>query len=263
MDTPAPVLITIPISHFCERARWALEYSGIEFHEKPRLQMFHRIALKRIGAGRTTPALRVGKTVLPDSNAILSWASDRHRSPKPNLVNWAPNSPESRTMLNWGEDIAQWSRLVAYAWLLPNPTLLLRYNNRGAPAWQGLLLRIGYAKAQSMVRQHFNITESTIQAAHDSLRRFFDRFDELLGSSNYIRVNGGVHNGERFSALDLTLASYLAPLCLPHEYGIAPGSLPPVDECPEDLTKEILVFRTHPLGQYVLRMFKDHRRGVL
>ena len=30
---PRAVLVTIPYSHFCELARWALEATGIEFYE--------------------------------------------------------------------------------------------------------------------------------------------------------------------------------------------------------------------------------------
>ena len=39
-DTP-DVLITIPISHFCEKARWALDRSGLSYVERPHLQVFH------------------------------------------------------------------------------------------------------------------------------------------------------------------------------------------------------------------------------
>ena len=34
-------LITIPISHYCERARWALQRAGVDFIEEQHLQMLH------------------------------------------------------------------------------------------------------------------------------------------------------------------------------------------------------------------------------
>ena len=50
-DTP-DVLITIPISHFCEKARWALDRSGLSYVERPHLQVFHWAAVRRAGGGK-------------------------------------------------------------------------------------------------------------------------------------------------------------------------------------------------------------------
>ena len=36
-------LITIPISHFCEKARWALELAGLPYREEPHLQVIHSV----------------------------------------------------------------------------------------------------------------------------------------------------------------------------------------------------------------------------
>ena len=46
------VLITIPISHYCEKARWALDRAGVDYEEHPHLQLIHRIAVRRAGGVR-------------------------------------------------------------------------------------------------------------------------------------------------------------------------------------------------------------------
>ncbi len=48
-------LVTIPISHFCEEARWALDRAGVEYVEQPHLQLVHVIAARSVGGGRTVP----------------------------------------------------------------------------------------------------------------------------------------------------------------------------------------------------------------
>ena len=61
------VLITIPISHYCEKARWALDRAGIGYRERAHLQLIHRIAARRAGGGTTVPVLICADGVLPES----------------------------------------------------------------------------------------------------------------------------------------------------------------------------------------------------
>jgi glutathione S-transferase len=51
------VLITIPISHYCEKARWALDRAGLAYDERRHLQVVHWVAVRRAGGGRTAPVL--------------------------------------------------------------------------------------------------------------------------------------------------------------------------------------------------------------
>ena len=53
----APRLITIPISHYCEKARWALERADIPYREERHLQVIHWAHVWRAGRGRTAPVL--------------------------------------------------------------------------------------------------------------------------------------------------------------------------------------------------------------
>src|SRR5215212_1631565 len=59
LDTSASVLrlVTIPISHYCEKARWALERVGIPYREERHVQGIHRFAARRAGGGITVPVL--------------------------------------------------------------------------------------------------------------------------------------------------------------------------------------------------------------
>lgn len=71
-------LVTIPISHFCEKARWALDRADVDYVEQPHLQLIHIVAARRAGGGRTVPVF-VTPTgeVLAESAAIVRWADTR------------------------------------------------------------------------------------------------------------------------------------------------------------------------------------------
>src|SRR5438270_1541709 len=71
------VLITIPISHYCEKARWALDRAGVAYREEPHLPLFHYTGTFRAGGGRTVPVLVTDDGVLADSTDIVAWADAR------------------------------------------------------------------------------------------------------------------------------------------------------------------------------------------
>ena len=70
-------LITIPISHYCEKARWALDHAGLGYSEEAHLQVVHYRAVKRAGGSGTVPVLVHPEGVLTDSTDILHWVDTR------------------------------------------------------------------------------------------------------------------------------------------------------------------------------------------
>src|SRR5262252_4614091 len=69
MDAPA-ILITVPLSHFCEKARWALDRAGVAYHEEAHAPLLHRRATSRAG-GSEVPVLIHGDRCFTDSTDIL------------------------------------------------------------------------------------------------------------------------------------------------------------------------------------------------
>lgn len=69
MAVPAS-LITIPLSHYCEKARWALDRVGFPYREEPHAPLFHRLATKRKDGG-TVPVMVAATSRFVDSTEIL------------------------------------------------------------------------------------------------------------------------------------------------------------------------------------------------
>lgn len=67
------ILITIPLSHYCEKARWALDRVALPYREEPHAPLLHRLATKRNERG-TVPVLVHESNRFADSTDILKHA---------------------------------------------------------------------------------------------------------------------------------------------------------------------------------------------
>lgn len=70
--TVTATLVTIPISHYGDRARWTLDLAGVPYRELHHLQMFSWFAALRRGGRKTLPVVEIDGKVLTDSSCGAS-----------------------------------------------------------------------------------------------------------------------------------------------------------------------------------------------
>ena len=70
-------LITIPISHFCEKARWALDRAGLEYDEERHVQGVHRFVARGAGGSGTVPVLIAAEGVFSESRTSCAGPTRR------------------------------------------------------------------------------------------------------------------------------------------------------------------------------------------
>lgn len=245
-------LITIPISHFCEKARWALDRAGIAFEERAHLQVLHWLPAKRAGGGTTVPVLVCGETVLTESADILSWADAR----APAAVRLYPDDPALSSAIralerDFDERLGPQGRLWLYDNMRGRRALVRRYAATGVPAWQKLGLPIAYGTVAKIIDRHFAITSESAAHALRDVRDTFDEVGVLLDDGRQYLM------GARFSAADLTFSALSAAVLSPPGYGVP---LPQPDELPPAMATVVRELREHPAGQHALRMFREKRR---
>jgi len=244
-------LVTIPISHFCEKARWALDRAGVDYVEQPHLQLVHVLAARRAGGGRTVPVFVTDAgQVLGESAAILRWA-DQHVSSDRRLYPEGELGSEAAAVEAWlDRGLGPDGRLWMYHETLPVVRELEPWALAGVPGWERLMFRAGGPAISFALRRYLHIDAQSASAA---LERVQAVFDEIAG-----RFSDGrpFLLGDRFTAADLTFASLAAPVLLPSGYG---SPLPPPEAMPPAAAEVVGRVRAHPAGAFAGRMYAEER----
>jgi glutathione S-transferase len=247
-------LITIPLSHYCERARWALDRCGVSYHEEQHLQMFHLRAVKRAGGRHMVPLLVTPDGALTDSADIVAYA-DAQASPERRLFPEGEREEVEALAREYAGELGVEARRWAYHRLLPHRRLLMKYNGAQAPAYQRVALRVAFPFARGVVERHYDISDESAARARETLQRIFDEVAKRLADGRRYLT------GDTFTAADLTFAALAAVTVLPPEYaGNKWGvHLPSVDELTPALAEEVAQRRAHPTGEFVLRLYAEDR----
>jgi glutathione S-transferase len=87
-----PVLWHLEISHYNEKARWALDYKGIAHVRREVTPALQELTARRLRAGRTVPVLEMNGRAIGDSTKIIE--EIERRWPEPPLY---PADPEERS----------------------------------------------------------------------------------------------------------------------------------------------------------------------
>jgi glutathione S-transferase len=248
-----PVLITIPISHYCEKARWALDRAGVRYQERAHLQVIHWILVARAGGKKTVPVLVWGDRVFADSAEIVEAASAK-APPGRGLFPDDPSAAAEVRALERDFDarLGPAGRRWMYNGLRGRRDIAIAYGCTGVPAWQRRALPFAYPVASRIIDRYLGVTPAAAARSETEVRATFDAVAERLGDGRPYLC------GERFSAADLTFASLAAPLLMPPEYGVP---LPQPDELPAAMAATVRELRAHPAGAHALTMFRKERRS--
>lgn len=247
-------LITIPISHYCEKARWALERAGVPYAEEPHLQVFHYLPAWRYGRSVTVPVLVHSGGVLTESSDILLWVDARHGG-QPRLYPEKLRDEVLRLCRQYDEQLGPAGRLMMYQHVLPQRELAERYACYGIPAWQRLLFRrTTYAVMKAVIVSRLQVSAEAARHARRLCQLAFDDVAKRIDDGRPYLM------GDAFSAADLTFAAMSAPLVLPANYGVP---LPHDHELSAAYRAEVEAFRTHPAGAFALRLYREQRYTIV
>jgi glutathione S-transferase len=243
------VLVTFPLSHFCEKARWALDHASLSYSELGYAPALHKIAVQSHGA--STVPLLVGEQTLHQSTDILRFANrtgSRERSIYP--AERAARQEIEELVARLDVTLGPQARLWWYSWLVTDPRRLYEWASRGLSSQQRLLLRILSPRIAMLIATRFCITKRTRDEARE-------RIDEELCMVSAALADGRRYlGGDRFGAADLTFAALAGLLVCAPGYGGARLTLPPL---PAELAPQILAWRATPAGQLALRLYREHR----
>ena len=236
-------LITIPFSHYCEKARWALDLCGVPYVEDGHLPMFHYVAARRAGGKRTVPILVDGATTLTDSTDIIAYADAR----RPGTLLGAPAAIALEDDFDRGLGPA--ARRWAYFQLLPRKDLD-GVVARDVPRWQYRTFKALRPLVVAMLKRGLGITAEGAARSEQKLDETFAKVDALLADGRPYLC------GDRFTVADLTFASLGAPVLQPPEH---PYAAPAFDKLSPAAHAKITAWRGSCAGTHALAMYATKR----
>lgn len=214
-------LYQMPISHFCEKIRWALDYKQLDYRIHNLLPGFHVRATKKLTGQTSVPILVDGDQIVHGSSRIITYLDQTY--PERSLT---PEDPRlCQEALDWetyaDANIGMQIRLVCYYVLLDHPDLLIPMFTQGGPWYGKPLMKWQYPRVSRTIRKYMGITEASVAEA--SLR--------MCGALEAIEMHREGRElmvGKHFCRADLSIAALLAPLFRPAGYGLQwPAHYPP------------------------------------
>jgi glutathione S-transferase len=242
-----PLLWHIPLSHFNEKVRWALDYKQIPHRRKVLGPDYLIRAWRATGQGKL-PILWLDGAAIADSTRIIGALEERHADPPL----YPRDEAARRRALALEDDFDE--RLgpaVRAAIVTPafrhDPDVALRMLTTGMPeqAYQRLrpLIRIFPA----FYRMRHKISEASLEKDRAVVRAVLDRIDSERQGREYLV-------GDAFTVADLTAAALLCPVLQPPEI-----QYPLTVEFPPYLEDYRAKMLEHPSAQWALGIYRRHR----
>ncbi len=247
-------LITIPFSHYCEKARWAADWTGFAYREEKHIPGAHFAPTRRHG-GRTVPVLVTRHGALKDSSDILRFLDDvarGARGPARRLFSDDPAQRQEAEELEalFDDTLGPATRLFAYHHGLADRALLRRFVAPSLSPLQRAAFRAVLPLLGKQIRRAYRIDAGTAVKAVRAIRDVFARVGERLAGGGPYLVGGS------FGAADLTFAALAAPALLPPGHPMLASDAETGSAAIDALRDEL---RATPAGAFALRMYREHR----
>lgn len=253
MAQTEPTLWQLEISHYSEKARWALAHKGVKHRRRSPLPGSHMLAALTLTRGResTFPILQLDGHTVGDSSAIIAALEQRY--PDRPLY---PTDPEQRRRALeleefFDEELGPYARLLPFHELVNEPAIFAEVAASVVPAPLGKAKGMVGLYARTYTSLRFGVKDAAAAAtAREKIVAAMDRLDAELAA------NGGEYLvGESFSVADLTAASLFYPVVGPEG-----GPLPPDSPTPPAFERFRDSLRDRPGFAWVEEMFGRHRR---
>jgi glutathione S-transferase len=238
-------LYQLPLSHYCEKARWALDFKGLEWRERNFLPGFHVKKARQLTGQTGLPILVRDSVAIHESSRILTHLDEAF--PERPLT---PDAPDLREQaLEWKRfadaEIGIHVRRICYHELLQHPDLVIPLMAARGPWYGKWLLKRIFPQLQLRMRRYMNITADATQESRRALGNAVTRVKTVIQQRESLV-------GDRFTRADLAVAALLAPFATPAGYGLTwPAEFPP--RLAEDIE------RCGPVLDWVRRIYAAHR----
>jgi len=256
MNDHRPILWHLPVSHYSEKVRWALDHKRIPHRRRaavvPGAHMVASAWLTRDPGNFTFPVLQLDGEAIADSTAII--AALEERFPEPALYPAGPDERRRALELEdfFDEELGPHVRLLAFHELGNDPERFEAIVRRTVPGPLGRSAASSTAYARAFTGLRFRARdEGAAELAREKIVAALDRLEAELGPDIYLA-------GDSFTVADLTAAALFYPLVLPED-----GPLPPDEPGPLGLERFRAPLQERRGYRWVEEMYRRHRKPAL
>jgi glutathione S-transferase len=244
MDTP--LLWHIPLSHFSEKVRWALDHKRIAHHRQVLGPDYLIRAWRATGRG-TLPILFLNGRAIGDSTHIIA-ALEEHYPESPLYPDDAARQRALALEDYFDEQLGPAMRATIITPLFRNdPDIALRLLTTGMPDKAYQTLRPLRKVFPTYYRFRHKIRDVKLEVDRATVDTALDRIEqERQGRAHLV--------GDAFTVADLTAASMLGPLLQPSEI-----QYPLRVELPPYLQEYRASLLRHPAMQWAADIYRLHR----
>lgn len=240
-----PVLHVFLISHYCEKARWALDHLGIEHSVNLLSPLNHSKTAGQIGAkGTGLPILQTDDGVIQGSAQIIAWAS-QHSAASKLLINEESTALERRFDDVLGIHVRRWYYSEA---LLDCPEIVRPVFAKGSGLLGGLLLKLAWPKVTQVMIKKLDLGPEQEIESKQIVEAELDWLDSILSDGREFLV------GNELSNADLAAASLIAPMFELNEH---PASS--LFSLPERAQQRVDTWQGRPFHAYLQRLYREYR----
>jgi glutathione S-transferase len=243
-------LVTIPFSHYCEKARWALDRAGIAYREEPHLPIFSWTASIPAGRSRTVPVFVTDGEVFTDSTEILRWV-DRE-VPSAGLFPAEHDAEVSRLEELFDRRLGPAARRLAYFHMTADRGAMRRLFSKNAPLWELGAGRLFQPLLVGVIKRGLKVDAKGASRSKLAVHEVFGEVARLLEDGRRWLT------GDRFTAADLTFAALASPLLVPE--GLEAHGLD-LEAAPDAMRAMVAEHRDAPAGRFGLRAYAERRKA--
>jgi glutathione S-transferase len=244
--TSTPTLYHIEVSHYNEKARWALDYKNVPHVRRAPPPMMHMAWAYAMTRSRTFPVLKLNGEAIGDSTRIIQ-ALERHY-PEPSLY---PDDPERRRRALdledfFDEELGPQIRAYIFSEVARDAD---SFAALGAPSGGPLrtVFRAAAPVGTLMLKRRYGIDAQAAKLGREKTVAALDRLEAEIGASGYLA-------GDAFTVADLTAAALFMPIVRPPEMQYARDERLPAPL--EEFRQELAV---RPGFEWVREIYRRHR----
>ncbi|WP_096084653.1 glutathione S-transferase family protein [Agaribacterium haliotis] len=215
-------LYQFPVSHYCEKVRWALAYKRLPHKICNVLPGLHIKKMRKLSGQSLVPVIKDVNNAVSDSAQIITYLDAEY----PRFLLTPEQSELAAKACEWerwaSEHIGPSVQVLIYKALLDRPDILLPMFAEGGPWYSKFYLKRAYPAITAALRKTLVLDEKALANAREKLAEANETLAPLLFDKDNSKLVG-----DNFSRADLAVAALWAPLFQPGKYGLHwPENLP-------------------------------------